>query len=230
MTNHRFPPDARRAGIVLTLAAALSGCGALTGPSESYTIYSPRLSAPATPAAGAPVPWQLAIETPLADRAFDSTRLLVMPAPGVIEIWRNARWRDAPPALVRDLLIEAFENSGRIVGVSPAGIGLRADYTLITELREFATDYSGGSPHAVVTIAARLLDANADRVLAARRFHADVALDGSGAGAAAAAIERGLNQVLPQIVDWTLAEGSRHGPPALPADRRESTAPAGTSD
>ncbi|MEO5621932.1 MAG: ABC-type transport auxiliary lipoprotein family protein [Dokdonella sp.] len=195
---------------------ALTGCGSLLNVQRTpFTIYSPRYTAAASP--GPSVNWQLIVETPLSSDTLDSARIQVMPTPGVLEVLPAARWRDSTPAMLRGLIVQGFEQSGRIVGVGSASSGMRADFALAVELRDFQLEMRAGGPHAVVRFQARLLDYSSNRVLAAHAFTADVPAAGTEAASAFTAFEMALNTVIPELVDWTLAEGSRPHKRAPPA-------------
>jgi cholesterol transport system auxiliary component len=191
----------------LLVAAALSvgACSSLTGKREPFTTYAPRYAAP--DASGARVDWQLAIDTPLASDALDTTRMLVMPTPGAIETYKGGRWADTVPMMLRGLLIQAFQSSGRITGVGASASGLHADYTLAIDLYDFETQYRDGVPHAVIRLNAKLTDAVLNRVAAARTFESEAPVAGVQAADAAAAVEQTLNRLLPEIVGWTLDQG-----------------------
>lgn len=195
-------------GLVVVSAVLLGACGTLGLKQPPSTIYSPRLQLPATTPVGPPVDWQLAVNLPLSSQALDTPRILVMPTPGVLEIYPRARWSDPAPALLRNLLVEAFVRSGRILGVGPGPTGLDTNYALDSELRDFQIEYQGAQAHAHVSLNARLVSQHSNRVIAAKVFEADVAITGPGVGAAVEAMQQALDQVLPAIVDWTLAEGS----------------------
>jgi cholesterol transport system auxiliary component len=196
--------------IVLLLPLLLAGCGSLLSVKPApFTTYSPRYEANAAAAAGPRVGWQLAVETPLASDALDTSRMLVMPSPGVIEVFPNARWRDPAPALLRGLLVQGFEQSGRIVGVGSAASGMSADYALALDLRDFQLELRDGAPHAVIRFQARLLDYTTNRVLASQAFAADAPASTADAAGAFVAFEAALDTIVPQLVDWTLREGER---------------------
>lgn len=197
----------QRFAYLLAPLALLAGCSTLTGKREPYTTYAPRYTAPAPAADAIPVDWQLAIELPLTSAALDTRRIAIMPSPGVLEVYKNARWRDAPPALVRSLLLQAFEDSGRIVGVGTSASGLRADYALGMELRDFAAEYIDAAPNAVIRLNVKLFDYTTNRVFAARTFERSEPMSGAEAADAARAFEQTLDVLLPQIVEWTLREG-----------------------
>src|SRR4029453_4617745 len=99
---------------------------------------------------------QLAIDTPLASDALDTSHMLVMPTAGAIESYKGARWGDEMPMMLRGLLIQAFQDSGRITGVGAITSGLHADYSLTVDLYDFETQYRDGSPHAVIRLNVKL--------------------------------------------------------------------------
>lgn len=200
--------NARLRLAALLLALPLAACSSLLNVQRTpFTIYSPKLVAPAQAAAAAPVAWQLAVETPLASDALDTVRIVVMPRPGVIEVYPGARWSDSAPALLRNLVVQGFENSNRITGVGSSASGLRADYALGITLHDFQLEMDGGA-HAVIRLQARLLDYTTNRVLAAQAFGVETPAGGSDAAAAFAAFDAALNRLVPQLVDWTVREGN----------------------
>ncbi|HEY6984479.1 MAG TPA: ABC-type transport auxiliary lipoprotein family protein [Rhodanobacteraceae bacterium] len=211
----------------LAIAFLLAACASLTK-QEPFTVYAPRYSAPPATAPGAAVPWQLAIDTPMASDALDTTRMLVMPTPGVLETYKGARWSDTAPRLLRGLLLQAFQDSGRITGVGAVTSGLHADFGLTTDLYDFETQYRDGSAHATIRLNARLTDFSANRIAAAHSFQADAPVSGAQPGEAAAAFEQALATLLPQIVDWTLEQGQAQWA-ARKASRAESRESGETS-
>lgn len=191
----------------LLLVLPLAACSSLLNVQRTpFTIYSPKLAAPAAAASAPRVDWQLAVETPLASDALDTARIVVMPSPGVIEVYPGARWSDSAPALLRNLIVQGFEDSQRIVGVGSAASGLRADYALAIEVRDFQLEMDGGT-HAAIRLQLRLLDYTTNRVLAARAFDAQAPAATTDAAAAFGAFQDALNRIVPELVEWTLREG-----------------------
>lgn len=192
---------------LLLILLPLAACSSLFNVQRTpFTIYAPKLAAPAATAAAAPVDWQLAVETPLASDALDTARIVVMPSPGVIEVYPGARWSDSAPALLRNLIVQGFENSQRIVGVGSAASGLRADYALAIELRDFQLEVNPAT-HAQIRLQVRLLDYTSNRVLAGQMFSAEAPAAGRDAAAAFDAFQDALNRIVPELVDWTLRQG-----------------------
>ena len=191
----------------LALALVLGACSSLTGKREPFTVYSPRYTPPADAAKASPVQWQLTIDTPLASDALDTSRMLVMPSPGALETYKGGRWADTMPLMLRALLIQAFQDSGRIEGIGATASGLHADFSLAVDLHDFETQYRDGAPHAVIRLNAKLTDLSVNRVRAARMFEADVPAAGGQAADAAAAFQGALDQMLAQMVAWTFEQG-----------------------
>ena len=81
------------------------------------------------------VSWQLVLELPLANAGLATTRIALYRDPTNLEYYARASWIDRAPNMVLTLMIESFENSGKIVAVGRESIGLRSDFVLKTELR-----------------------------------------------------------------------------------------------
>ncbi len=198
-----------RPAVPLAIAAVLlSACGALGGPRTPFATYAPRITAiPAS--TEAPARWQLLVDTPRASDALDSPRIAVMPRPGVLEVYPAARWSDSTPHMLRSLVVRAFDDSRRISGTSGATTGLNADFSLALDLRDFQVEIDGSGAHAAIRFNAKLVDRTSNRILATQAFaaSADVAA-AEDVGSAAAAFGAALDELLPQLVDWTVRTGN----------------------
>ena len=195
-----------RAPLALAALLLLAACASLTGTRESFTVYAPRYEPPPD-MQGKRVDWQLAVDTPLASDALDTSRMLVMPTPGALETYKGGRWADTPPLVLRGLLVEAFQETGRIAGVGAVTSGIHADYTMTIDLYDFEVQYQGGAPHAVIRLNAKLNDASINRVRAAKTFAVDEPVSGTTAGDAAAAFDTAIDALLGDIVRWTIEQG-----------------------
>ena len=198
-------PAARRmrAAVCALFLALLAGCGLLPERSE-LRLFDPQPQV----VVGSDVPkvdWQLAVPRPHADATVDSTRILVRPEPGEVQVYKGAAWTRSTPELVQDTLVRAFADSGRLPGVSRRGDGVGAEYVLLLDLRSFESDYTAtGAPQARIVIGARLLRASDKRVVATRRFEHLAPAQGTDVASVAQAFEQGLGAVSGDIVDWTL--------------------------
>jgi cholesterol transport system auxiliary component len=191
------------AGIALA-PAACSVLPAGPAPPKLYTL---------TPATGFPpgaprVAWQLLIDEPASAAALDTERIALSRSPTTVDYFADAAWTDRAPLMVQELLVESFENSGRIAAVARRSLALRADYQLRPELRHFEADYgAGGMPEAQVQIAVKLVKV-ADRTIAAsRRFDAKAPAAQNSVPAVVDAFNAAFHQVAQQIVEWALAAG-----------------------
>lgn len=200
-----------RLATMVALSLSMLGCSSLLKVSRlPFTTYSPQYSAPESGAHPARVDWQLLVETPLASNSLDSAHMVVMPEPGVIEVMPGARWSDPAPVLLRRVVVEGFEASGRIVGVGSAATGMSADFALAIELRGFQLETTtAGGASAKIAFQAHLLDYASNRVLASHAFSAQAPAASADAASAFAAFQNALNQVVSELVNWTLDEGNR---------------------
>ncbi len=197
-----------RSGRITTLALLLflGACASFTK-KEPFTTYSPRYTPAQSDASATSVRWQLSVDTPLASDTLDSSRMLVMPTPGAIETYKNARWVDTAPLLLRTLLLQAFQDSHRIAGVGALTSGMHGDFLLAIDLYDFETQYTNGGPRATIRLNAKLIDQSLNRVTAARMFEGSAPVSGTTAADASVAFEQTLNELLPQIVAWSLESG-----------------------
>ena len=112
--------------------------------------------------------------------------------------------------MIQTLMIESYENSGRIVGVGRQNIALRADYSLITELREFQAETIPGRPQEVrVRINAKLIRLPQRIIVAGTNRESVVAVRGDGIDNIVEAFDSALGGVLKTIVTWSLKAGEK---------------------
>ncbi len=109
------------------MSLLLGACAALSGKHGSFAIYAPQLDLSAHAQDNAGVPWQLLVDTPQSSGTLDTARIAVMPSPGVLEVYADARWGDPAPTLLRNLIVRAFETDARVNGVSAVDAGLGGD-------------------------------------------------------------------------------------------------------
>ena len=208
--------------LIVTASLSLGACAALSGKHGSFTVYAPQFAGVPTTQTTTALDWQLLVDLPRASNALDSTRIAVMPRPGVLEVYADARWRDPAPAMLRSLLIEAFDRDGRIGGVSAIDSGLNGDYSLSIELRDFQIEIGTGDSSAAIRLTAKLFDRRSNRIVTSQSFDQTAATAGSDVASAFAAFEQALNELLPHIVDWTIKQGQLHE--STPAADRSATA------
>ncbi|MFC4764061.1 ABC-type transport auxiliary lipoprotein family protein [Dyella koreensis] len=188
---------------VLSLAW-LAGCSVLPK-AESPEIY--RLPSTALPHAQAgAVNWSLRIDTPQADRSIDSARIAVLPRGDVVSVYQGARWSDRVPTLLRNRLLEAFRDDGRIAALSSDDMNLQADYALSGDLTAFQSEYRSGQPVIVVRYDARLVRNSGLRIVATHRFEISQPVSGTAVPQVVAAFGQASDTLANQIVGWTLQQ------------------------
>jgi cholesterol transport system auxiliary component len=188
----------------------LAGCSASDllapsgAPAKIYTLRAPTQVATSAPQAH----WQLLVGTPEAGLDLDNSRIAVIPSSMRIDYYANVVWADRPPVMLRDLLVESFDRSGRIGAVERQSGTLKSDFSLSSDLRDFQVE-TIGEPVAHISLTVRLVRSRDRAIVASRRFETTTPA-GSSFDGAIAAFDQGLQSLLPQIVDWTLAEGARN--------------------
>lgn len=206
------PSRLMQALISLALCIVLGACLSL-GKKPEQTVYSPQVAI-STGADWPSVDWPLLVMRPLASDALDTARIVVRPQPGTLQVYQGAAWSDPAPDLLQAALVGAFEDSGKIVAVGRQGSGLRGDFSLLLDMRQFEAVYESGapSPAAVIQLQAKLLGKPGNRVLAAKTFRVAVPANSKDVPAVVAAFDSALNQSIAQIVGWTLVTGQANVP------------------
>ncbi len=190
--------------ILFFLVVLVAGCSVLPekSPVALYSLIVPAASDKTVER----VDWRLAVARPQASGPLASAWILVQPRAGQIEIYPGAQWSEALPGLIGTALMEALEADGRIANVQRASAGLAHDFELAVELRDFQLEPAHG-PSALVRLKANLIDAARGNVVASRGFEVRQPAAGQGVDDAVAALDAGLQQILPELADWVLAQG-----------------------
>lgn len=184
--------------------ALLAACSVLPK-AESPDVY--RL--PSTPLQrdNAPaVNWTLRVDTPNAERMIDSSRIAVLPQGDVVSVYQGARWSDNATTLLRNRIMDAFRDNGRIAGLSSDETSLQADYSLAGDLRSFQSVYENGQPMVVIRLDARLVKNNGLRIVATRRFDVTQPVGGTTVPQVVAAFGQASDALAAQLVSWTLQQ------------------------
>jgi len=194
---------------LILLLLALTGCSGLLAPSGSpaklYTLSAPKEVAMTAPQAN----WQLLVAMPGAELDLDTPRIAIIPEPSRMDYYADVTWADRPPAMLQELLLQSFDRSGRIAAVQKQSGGLKSDFILTADIEDFEVDTTAGDPAVHIRVAARLVRSRDRAIVATRSFEAN-APAGANFDGAIAAFDGALQSMLPQIVDWTLTQGSRN--------------------
>ena len=184
------------------LAAACTGIIPGRGaPPKLYSLSPKSTYSPDLPT----VSWQLVVEAPVGAETLNTARIALSRDPLTLDYYGNALWSERAPVLVQTLLVESFENTGKIVAVARKTTDLRADYVLKTDLREFQAEYSGsGPPVAHVQINAKLVKMPERTIIAAFKSERRIAATGTEMIDVVYAFDEALGKVLRSIVEWAL--------------------------
>lgn len=204
---------------VLMIAAAMPGCSALSGltavatPSELYVLTPkstfdsdlPRLR------------YQIAVEEPTATASVDTDQIAVQPTPLRVQYLPEARWVNRAPLIVQSLMIESFENSGKVPAVGSSAIGLRADFLIVPDIREFQAmvpeDNTDAPLNVIVRLNIKVIDAFSDRIIASRSFEERAQSTSDAASDVAVAFDTALGGTLRDSVEWSIREIASYGAP-----------------
>ena len=205
MGTRRVPAMLRWAGIGLCLIGLGACTNLLPGqgaPPRLYTLSPKSIFDPDLPR----VDWQLVVEVPVAAGGLETTRIALKSDPIELQYFADARWAEAAPSLVQTLVVESFENTGKIVAVGRQAIGLRSDFNLKSELREFQAEYFDGAdvPVIRVTVNAKVIRQPRCEIIASETFQHEAPASGESMSAVIAAFDDALGKVLKHIVEWTL--------------------------
>jgi cholesterol transport system auxiliary component len=187
------------------MAASLAACGLPGSDREPPRLFV--LSPKSTYDPGLPkVEWQLAIDAPLAEAGLASSRIALRQSPLSIEYFARAAWTDTAPSMVQTLLVESFENTGKIVAVGRQSIALRGDYVLVTELREFQAEYNGkpNAPQVRVRLNSKLIRMPQRVIVANHTIESLQPAQNGSLESVVAAFDDALGKVLKRTVEWCL--------------------------
>ncbi|HEY4164339.1 MAG TPA: ABC-type transport auxiliary lipoprotein family protein [Dongiaceae bacterium] len=185
-------------------ALALFGCNVIPDvnkPLKLYTLNPSLKPSEAIP----PVTWQLVVAEPAAERDIDTTRIALTRTANVIEYYADGNWADTAPDLVQAKLIEAFEATNAIPAVGRDAAGLKPDYILQSDLRDFQAEYgTDGVAVAHVSLIAKLVQMPDRRIVHSVDASAKVSGGGKELPAIVTAFEQALSQVLQKVVTGVL--------------------------
>lgn len=194
-----------RRALIFALPGVLAACSAPLGggsPPQLYTLSPQKEFPPTVPKTTA----QLLIEAPSAPGGLDTERIALMKSAISLDYFAGAAWTDRVPLMVQNLLVESFENTGKIAAIDRESLALRADYVLESDIRDFTAIYSGSeAPTVRVRIGLKLVRLPGKEIVAMRPVSADVPAQQNSVPAVVEAFNTALHQVIGDAVAWTLA-------------------------
>ena len=194
--------------ILLVALGLLGGCSILPTAAPQQVYLLPSQSS--APSAGAAVEWSLRINQPQASQALDNARIAVLPQGNLISNYAGSRWSDPAPRLLRNHLLNAFQNDGRVRALSSDDDNLQADFSLVGELQAFHSEYQNGAVSVVLRLQARLIDNRSQRIIASQRFEVRQPVSDPQVPAVVTAFGQASDQLAAQLLQWTLTQAAAH--------------------
>lgn len=191
------------------LLLGLAACSTLNPTAPHLYTLTPRASV----APGLKADWQLLVETPAAAAGIDTPRIALARTATSLDYFADVSWADRAPNMVQGLIVQTFEDSGRIVSVGRDTVGLRSDYVLKSELRDFQAEYA--TPGAVmpdrvhVRLSAKLVAMPRRTIEAGETFEASAPVRGRSFTDVIAAFDEALGRVTGELVSWSLSQRFR---------------------
>ncbi len=196
----------------LLLALALGGClGALdfatADPPRLYDLSPKSTFDQALPDAKG----RLSVEVPTATAGLNTAKIALKPTPTRLEYYARARWVDVVPVMVQNLLLESFDNSRHIDVLSRTSYGLRADFALLTAVREFQAEYeaSGQPPEIRVRLEGRLVRMPRRTPIGETSAEVRVRAASTEMSAIVAAFDDAVGKATKRLVEWTVRQAAQ---------------------
>jgi len=196
----------------LAMLASLSSCALVSSPDPIDVYLLPgTLASPARSGQppAAPLDLSLRVTTPQASQILGGPRIAVVPQGDRISSYKGARWSDSAPMLLRNRLIEAFQDDGRIASVSSDDVKVHADMELFSDLRAFQAEYLEGAPVVVIRLDLRLVHNASQRIVASQRLEVRQPSRGEGVEQIVQAFGAASDRLSSEVVNWTLAQRPR---------------------
>lgn len=198
-------------------AIGLSGCAGLgtinraATPTDLFTLTPKSTFASNLPR----LQQQIVIEEPTATAAVDTDQIAVHPTPLQVEYLPRVRWVDRAPLIVQALMIESFENSGKVAAVGRSTVGLRPDYTIVSDVREFqanlpAADVEDAPLEIHVRLNLKIIDSFRDHIIGSNSFGEVVVAQSDEMIDVAAAFDTALGRAMRKSVEWSIRKIHSH--------------------
>ncbi|NOC46703.1 MULTISPECIES: ABC-type transport auxiliary lipoprotein family protein [unclassified Ruegeria] len=203
--------------IAILTFALVGGCAGLgtlkqaAKPNDLYLLTPKSTFSSALPR----IQKQIVVEEPTATAAVNTDQIAIQPTPLQVQYLPRARWVDRAPLIVQTLLIESFENSGKVAAVGRSTVGLRADYVIAPDLREFqgivvADPENGDKIRIEVRMNIKVIDEYDDKIIASNSFQENVVAASDQTSDLIKAFDLALGRAMRDSVEWSIRRISTH--------------------
>jgi ABC-type uncharacterized transport system auxiliary subunit len=202
----------RRAGLGLTLAGLLAGCGGLSAPpAHRYFVLE---SAPTRLAPGALQRDAMLLVAPTTASSFyDTQEIIYSRRSGERAYYQLSSWTEPPNRSLATLLTARLALGGAFRGAVETASSVRGSLLLRTHLVELYHDAVEAPGVARVTLTAELSDPAGRSLLAQRSFSASAPVATYDAAGAVQGFGQAFGQLLDEVAVWAAqaAVGGRAG-------------------
>jgi len=154
------------------------------------------------------VAWSLLVQEPEATLALNTAKITYISTNGDINYLSTGEWSSRAPEMVMELLVKSFENSGKMLSVGDRRARIRPDFELDTKLNAFEIAETAKDSGVVrVELEGRFVEKARRISLASFAFDAEVEIELLSLDNIVAGFESGLQDVMEQVVEWTLRTG-----------------------
>ncbi len=206
-----------RSLIAMLAIVSMAGCTGLgtlqqaSKPNDLYLLSPKSTFSPSLPR----VQRQIVVEEPTATAAVNTDQIAVQPTPLQVQYLARARWVDRAPLIVQTLLVESFENSGKVAAVGRSTVGLRADYVIVPDLREFqgivvSEADNSSSIRVEVRMNIKIIDEFEDKIIASSSFQENVVSASDQTADLVTAFDTALGRTMRDAVEWSIRKIHTH--------------------
>jgi phospholipid/cholesterol/gamma-HCH transport system substrate-binding protein len=177
----------------------MTGAAPPLPPPPAFDLVAPTgLAPPAKAPRG-----QLAVREPTAPIAYDTQKILARNKNGASAPVAGGQWSDTLPKLVQARLVRGFENANLARSVERQADDLKAEYRLLTDIRNFQLT-TAGAPTADVELSAKIIGEDG-KIVDAKTFRASAPAKDTDAPAAAAALNEAFRTTATELIAWAAA-------------------------
>lgn len=198
----------------LALLGACTGLDTLRQASKPNNLYL--LTPKSTFSSSLPrVQKQIVVQEPTATAAVNTDQIAIQPTALQVQYLPQARWVDRAPLIVQALMVESFENSGKVAAVGRSTVGLRADYVIQPDLREFqglvvSETENGTSIRVEVRMNIKIIDEFEDKIIASSSFREYVVSASDQTDDLVEAFDIALGKTMRDAVEWSVRKIHTH--------------------
>ncbi len=206
ISRRGFVAAAAQAPILLSLGCSLPG----SGPPPRRVRLSPAEEFPPNiPSVG----WTLQVNEPTATLSLNTGRIAWIRTSKDVQFLATGEWASRAPEMVMELLVESFQNSGKILSVGDRRARIRPDFQLDSDLTEFHVEDKPEPGEGVVDVAlnVRLIQMPRRRVVSTFSFSSSTDADPKSLESIIDGFNESLTNVMVDVVEWTLKTGAAAG-------------------